>query len=172
VLALGGDWRQAAADLSCFVAVQGRMEELSLPLEGGAVRIINDSFNANPASMVAALATLAATTPPQDGRRIAVLGDMKELGADAENLHAALADPVASAGAKLVFTLGDQIVALRRKLPAELLAPHADSVEELASNLYAELKPGDVVLIKGSHGSHVGDIIPRLLTAGSRRAVH
>lgn len=172
VLALGGDWRQAAADLSCFVAVQGRMEEMSLPLEGGTVRIINDAFNANPASMAAALATLAAATPPGGGRRIAVLGDMKELGADAERLHAALADPVASAGARIVFTLGDQMNALRQKLPAGLLAPHASSVDELAGKLYAALKPGDVVLIKGSHGSHVGDIVPRLLSASARKVMH
>ena len=82
VVALDADWRQAAADLANFAPVHGRMEEATIALDGGDVRIINDAFNANPASMMAALATLAAIAPPSGGRRIAVLGEMKELGAE------------------------------------------------------------------------------------------
>jgi UDP-N-acetylmuramoyl-tripeptide--D-alanyl-D-alanine ligase len=141
------------------------MEETSLAVAGGAVRVINDAFNANPASMIAALATLASITPPPGGRRIAVLGEMKELGADSEQLHAELAEPVAAAGVSRVFTLGEAMNALRHALEPALLAPHAGSVAELESLLRAEFAPGDVVLIKGSHGSHVGDVVPRLIRA-------
>jgi UDP-N-acetylmuramoyl-tripeptide--D-alanyl-D-alanine ligase len=172
VLALGGDWRQAAADLVNFAPVLGRMEEISLSIDGGTVRLINDAFNANPASMIAALATLGSIAPPPGGRRIAVLGEMKELGADSEQLHAGLAGPVAAARVSRVFTLGDALVATRRALESAILAPHASSVEELESLLRSELSPGDVVLIKGSHGSHVADVIPRLKGNGAGRTVH
>jgi UDP-N-acetylmuramoyl-tripeptide--D-alanyl-D-alanine ligase len=172
VLALGGDWRQAAADLVNFAPVQGRMEELSLAIEGGTVRVINDAFNANPASMIAALATLGSIAPPPGGRRIAVLGEMKELGADSEQLHATLAEPVTAAGVSRVYTLGEALIAMRRALRPAVLAPHAASVDELATLLRAELSPGDVVLVKGSHGSHVGDVVTRLKGNGAGSTVH
>ena len=172
VLALDADWRQAAADLATFAPVHGRMEEATITLDGGDVRIINDAFNANPASMIAALATLAAIAPPSGGRRIAVLGEMKELGAESERLHAELAEPVINAKVTRVFTLGDSLTALRGALPASLLAPHAGSVAELAEILRKELAPGDVVLIKGSHGSHVGDVVPRLLDSNAKTPLH
>ena len=105
-------------------------------------------------------------------RRIAVLGEMKELGADSEQLHADLAEPVAAARVSRVFTLGDAMAAMRQALEPALLAPHAGSVEELESLLRSELSPGDVVLIKGSHGSHVGDVVPRLTGSGAGRTVH
>jgi UDP-N-acetylmuramoyl-tripeptide--D-alanyl-D-alanine ligase len=162
VLALDADWRQAAADLATFAPVQGRMEEVAITLEGGEIRVINDAFNANPASMTAALATLAAIAPPSGGRRIAVLGEMKELGAESERLHADLAGPVVNAKVARVFTLGDSLTALRGTLPPSLLAPHAGSVAELAKLLQEELSPGDIVLVKGSHGSHVGEVVPLL----------
>jgi len=172
VVALDADWRQAAADLATFAPVHGRMEEATITLDGGDVRIINDAFNANPASMIAALATLAAIAPPSGGRRIAVLGEMKELGAESERLHAELAEPVINAKVTRVFTLGDSLIALRGALPASLLAPHAGSVAELAEILRKELAPGDVVLIKGSHGSHVGDVVPRLLDSNAKTPLH
>ncbi|HVR67949.1 MAG TPA: UDP-N-acetylmuramoyl-tripeptide--D-alanyl-D-alanine ligase [Verrucomicrobiae bacterium] len=172
VVALDADWRQAAADLATFAPVHGRMEEATITLDGGDVRIINDAFNANPASMIAALATLAAIAPPSGGRRIAVLGEMKELGAESERLHAELAEPVINAKVTRVFTLGDSLTALRGALPASLLAPHAGSVAELAEILRKELAPGDVVLIKGSHGSHVGDVVPRLLDSNAKTPLH
>ena len=172
VVALDADWRQAAADLATFAPVHGRMEEATIALDGGDVRIINDAFNANPASMIAALATLAAIAPPSGGRRIAVLGEMKELGAESERLHAELAEPVINAKVTRVFTLGDSLTALRGALPASLLAPHAGSVAELAEILRKELAPGDVVLIKGSHGSHVGEVVPHLLRNNPRAPLH
>jgi UDP-N-acetylmuramoyl-tripeptide--D-alanyl-D-alanine ligase len=162
IAALGGDWRRAAADLEDFAAADGRMAEIALPVPGGRVRLIDDAFNASPASMAAALSTMAAMTPPPGGRRIAVLGEMKELGAEAESLHAALAAPVLSAGLSRVFTLGEAMQVLRRALPEDLLAPHARSVDELEGLLRAALAPGDIVLVKGSHGSHVRQVVTRL----------
>jgi len=162
----------AAADLVNFAPVQGRMEEVSLSIDGGTVRLINDAFNANPASMAAALATLGSIAPPPGGKRIAVLGEMKELGADSEQLHAKLAGPVAAARISRVFMLGDAMAAMRKALEPAILAPHAGSVDELESLLRSELSPGDVVLIKGSHGSHVGDVIPRLTGNGASRSIH
>jgi UDP-N-acetylmuramoyl-tripeptide--D-alanyl-D-alanine ligase len=84
------------------------------------------------------------------------------LGAEAESLHAALAAPVLSAGLSRVFTLGEAMQVLRRALPEDLLAPHARSVDELEGLLRAALAPGDIVLVKGSHGSHVRQVVTRL----------
>jgi UDP-N-acetylmuramoyl-tripeptide--D-alanyl-D-alanine ligase len=168
VHAMGADWRRAAEDFATFTAVEGRMEEMLVTLNGGDVRLINDAFNANPASMVAALATLAQISPPEGGRRIAVLGEMKELGAASERLHAELSEPVIAAGLTQVFTLGNAMKALNRALPPGLPSFHAGSVEELGQVLRAELAPGDVVLVKGSHGSHIGNVVPILMGRKSK----
>ena len=162
VVAVGGDPSRAAADLADFTALAGRMEELELEVAAGRVDLIDDSFNANPASMVAALSVLASRVPGGSGRRIAVLGEMKELGPESERLHAELAEPVLAADVARVYTLGDGMRALRRSLPPRLLAPHSESVDELERLLRGELAAGDVVLVKGSHGSHVGQVVRRL----------
>jgi UDP-N-acetylmuramoyl-tripeptide--D-alanyl-D-alanine ligase len=115
--------------------------------------------------MRAAFAVLGSTQPEAGGRRIAVLGDMLELGAESQQLHASLAQPLVEAGADIVFTLGNEMRALDDALPAAKRGGHADSVGALATMLREHLRAGDVVTVKGSHGSKLYELVATLLTA-------
>jgi UDP-N-acetylmuramoyl-tripeptide--D-alanyl-D-alanine ligase len=110
---------------------------------------------------------LAATEPGKGGRRIAALGDMLELGDDARDLHAALAQPLADARIDLVFTAGAQMQALHDALPKRMRGGHAATGAALADNLVQRLRPSDIITVKGSHGSRMGEVVKRLL-AGAR----
>ncbi len=157
--ALGADPLRAARALADFRAPKGRGERHALRRAGGTVTLIDESYNANPASMRAALALLAGAP----GRKLAALGDMLELGEQAAALHAALAEPVAAAGADRVFTVGSAMRHLHEALPAARRGAHADSARELLPLLEAELKPGDTLLIKGSLGIGMGRLVSALL---------
>src|SRR6185436_17364003 len=93
VYAMGADVERAAEALDQLVALPGRGQRLSCPVANGTVTVIDESYNANPASMRAAIATLAAAQLPSGARRIAALGDMRELGAQSGAMHAGLAEP-------------------------------------------------------------------------------
>ena len=120
--------------------------------------MIDESYNANPASMAAALALLGAAK----GRRIAVLGDMLEMGPDGAAHHAGLATPIEAARADLVFLCGPQMKALWDALPASRRGAWAQTSAELAPQLTAALKAGDTVLVKGSLGSKMAVIVDAL----------
>ena len=132
---------------------------------GGEALLIDESYNASPASMRAAIAVLGAAWPESGGRRIAVLGDMLELGADATRLHAELADPLRDANVDLVFTVGEAMRALYDALPARRRGAHATTAAAMADAIVHRLKTGDVVMVKGSYGSRMRDVIARLSTA-------
>ena len=118
-------------------------------IQAGAVTLIDDSYNANPASMAAALDGLTAAAPPA-GRKIALLGEMLELGADSERLHAALAPHCA--GIDGVLCVGAAMQALHERLPAAQRLGHVDDAAALDVDWVAGLlAPGDVVLLKGSN---------------------
>jgi UDP-N-acetylmuramoyl-tripeptide--D-alanyl-D-alanine ligase len=162
VKAANGDVGAAAGAMATLCALEGRGKRFPIAVPGGTVELIDDSYNANPASMRAAFAVLGAIEPNGGGRRIAVLGDMLELGAQSPRLHAELAAPLADAGIALVFTLGDAMRALDAALPADRRGGHAASIAELAAMLEKNLKAGDVVLAKGSHGSRVYELVAKL----------
>jgi UDP-N-acetylmuramoyl-tripeptide--D-alanyl-D-alanine ligase len=130
----------------------GRGERTELP---GPLTLIDDSYNANPLSMRAALEDLAATARPGQ-RRIAVLGDMLELGSDARALHVELGRRASAAGVEVLIAVGAQAAAIAEGFPGEL-HPAADAGEALA-RLDGLLAPGDVVLVKGSHGIGLGAV--------------
>ena len=115
--------------------------------------------------MRAAFATLADTPVGRGGRRLAVLGDMLELGAQAAALHRGLATDLAAAGVDLVFTAGASMAALYEALPADRRGPHAAGAAELIEPLRAAVGAGDAVLVKGSLGSRMGTIVEALLAA-------
>ncbi|MER8748600.1 UDP-N-acetylmuramoylalanyl-D-glutamyl-2,6-diaminopimelate--D-alanyl-D-alanine ligase [Mesorhizobium sp. M1050] len=119
---------------------------------GGPITLIDESYNANPASMAAAMALLNATPVTGEGRRIAVLGDMLELGDHSAKLHAALADLIVGTGTQTVFLGGPEMRALAEILPGEVKTEYRAGVEELKPVLLAALRPGDVVMIKSSKG--------------------
>ncbi|HJW40906.1 MAG TPA: UDP-N-acetylmuramoylalanyl-D-glutamyl-2,6-diaminopimelate--D-alanyl-D-alanine ligase [Rhizomicrobium sp.] len=151
---LDGDVLNAAAAMRDFAALKGRGARFA----AAGVSVIDESYNANPASMAAALALLGAAT----GRRIAVLGDMLEMGADGASHHAALAQPIEVARADSVFLCGTQMKTLWDALPAPRRGAWAQTSAELAPQLSAALKSGDTVLVKGSLGSKMSVIVDAL----------
>jgi UDP-N-acetylmuramoyl-tripeptide--D-alanyl-D-alanine ligase len=162
VVALGLDVERAAAALAAMHAPAGRGTRHALDLACGRVVLIDDSYNASPASMRAAFELLADIEPARGGRRIAVLGDMLELGAEAEHLHAALALDVERAGIDLVFTAGPLMAALREALPAARRGAHAEAADALVAPLLRALSAGDVVLVKGSRAAAMDKVVEAL----------
>ena len=136
---------------------------MRLVLAGKTVTLLDESYNANPASMRASLSVLAVAS----GRRIAVLGDMKELGPESRALHAGLA-PDAAAAADLVHTAGADMAALRDALPESRRGVHTDKAIDLVQALLEDVREGDTVLFKGSNASKVGDLVGALLKVGQR----
>jgi UDP-N-acetylmuramoyl-tripeptide--D-alanyl-D-alanine ligase len=159
VAALDGDVLNAAAALSDFSALKGRGARTRLPFGDDGIDVIDESYNANPASMAAALDVLARSEPAPGGRRIAVLGDMLELGPDAPALHAAIASDIERARVDLVFVCGPLMRALWDALPASRRGDYAERSTELAAKVIAALRAGDVVLVKGSFGSRMSAIV-------------
>ena len=150
----GGDVLNAAAALKNFVAMKGRGERFTAK----GVHVIDESYNANPASMAAAMSLLKSAP----GRRIAVLGDMLEMGEGGLAHHAALVNPIADADIDLVFAAGTQMQALWDVLPSARRGAWAQTAAELKPRVLAALAPGDTVLVKGSNGSRMSLIIVAL----------
>ncbi len=154
--------------LQAFTAGAGRGEKIDAVLPGDRrVTVLDESYNANPVSMQAAISLLGAMSPPPGGRRIAILGDMLELGSDAEALHAGLAEPLVAAAIDKVYAAGDIIKALWGALPAETQGGFAPTAHELKAALLDELVDGDIVMVKGSNASKVGEIVSFLRAGGS-----
>jgi UDP-N-acetylmuramoyl-tripeptide--D-alanyl-D-alanine ligase len=154
VAALEGDVLNSAAALKQFAALKGRGARFT----AGGVEVIDESYNANPASMAAALALLGTAK----GGRIAVLGDMLEMGDAGTAHHTSLAKPIEDARTDLVFLCGPAMLALWDKLPASRRGGYAMNSTELAKPLLAALKPGDTVLVKGSNGMKLSVIVEAL----------
>jgi UDP-N-acetylmuramoyl-tripeptide--D-alanyl-D-alanine ligase len=167
VIAVGADDYAAAHALSRVRSPQRRGERFSVSLAGGDVFVIDDSYNANPASMAAAIEVLAHSRPGPGGRRVAALGDMLELGRDAAAMHAGLAGPLEKGRVDVVFTAGAAMARLSEALPASRRGYHAATSAELVAPLVAALRPGDVVLVKGSAGSRMGAVVAALRDASS-----
>ncbi len=161
----GADLAEAGIALAGVTAPKGRGERHVLDWrDGGRIDLIDDSYNASPPSMRAAFAVLAMAKPGNSrGRRIAVLGDMLELGPDAEAAHADLAADLVREGIDLVFAAGPLMRALYDAVPAQLRGHHATSSAELVQPLRRAIRSGDVLLVKGSLGSRMGKIVEDLL---------
>ncbi|MCC7015808.1 MAG: UDP-N-acetylmuramoylalanyl-D-glutamyl-2,6-diaminopimelate--D-alanyl-D-alanine ligase [Rhodospirillales bacterium] len=170
VHALGADVAAAAAALADVPPLKGRGERHRVAIGAGHFLLIDESYNASPASMAAAIAAAGAVAPGPGGRRIAALGDMLELGAESDAHHAALGGPLKEAGFDLVFTAGARMAILASALPGAMRGGHAESAEKLAPLVTASLRPGDVVMVKGSAGSRTGAIVAALLAPGSKPA--
>jgi UDP-N-acetylmuramoyl-tripeptide--D-alanyl-D-alanine ligase len=162
VEALGADVDAAAKALEHFAPQKGRGERFTLPLPEGALTVIDESYNANPVSMRAALELLCAATPGPGGRRVAVIGDMLELGAESAALHAALAPDLETRRVDLLFAAGSLSRALYDAVPASRRAHWAEHAEALQAPLFAALRAGDVVMIKASNGSRMGPLVAAL----------
>ncbi|HEY0281819.1 MAG TPA: UDP-N-acetylmuramoyl-tripeptide--D-alanyl-D-alanine ligase, partial [Rhizomicrobium sp.] len=154
VAAAEGDVLNAAAALKKFSALQGRGARFA----AGGVEVIDESYNANPASMAAALSLLGKAP----GRRIAVLGDMLEMGPGAPAHHAGLTAALAAARVDLVFLCGPLMQALWEVLPSPQRAAYAPNSAALAPDVASALRAGDTVLVKGSNGSRMSVIVEAL----------
>lgn len=172
VKAAGADVSAAAEALASAAPVTGRGGRIELDWADGRLIVIDDSYNASPASMAAAFDVLGRTVPEAGGRRIAVLGDMLELGEESGHLHAALADPLLENHADLVFACGVAMEHLVAALPAGRCGAHAADSEALSPLVCAAVKPGDVVLVKGSAGSRMGAVVKALRGCGSEGGEH
>ena len=161
VKALGGDLAAAALALADLSAPVGRGERTVLHAAGGAFVLIDEAFNANPASMRAALANLAASEPGPRGRRVAVLGDMLELGPSGPALHRELLEAV-ERSSDLVFAAGPLMENLVQALSPERRGGYAPSAAALEPTVLANVRAGDVVMVKGSKGILVSRIVKAL----------
>jgi UDP-N-acetylmuramoyl-tripeptide--D-alanyl-D-alanine ligase len=168
VLALGADVAGAARGLSAMRAPDGRGRRHRIAAGGGTIEIIDESYNASPVSMAAALEVLGRTRPEAGGRRIAVLGDMLELGDDAPARHRGLIEQVVAQSVDLVFTAGPMMGRLWEALPTALRGGHAPDSDTLAPLVAAAVRAGDVAMVKGSAGSRTGVVVAALLALDGR----
>ena len=159
---LGGDLAQACLALAAHVAGKGRGQRQELHVPGGTALLIDESYNANPASMSAAIALLGQTEPGRNGRRIAILGDMLELGRGAEALHAGLAAPLAEADVDAVFLVGPLMRSLWDALPVRLHGGYTERATEMEPLIAEAIAPGDVVMVKGSNASRMGPLVDNI----------
>jgi UDP-N-acetylmuramoyl-tripeptide--D-alanyl-D-alanine ligase len=157
---LGADLAKACMAFAAMRPPKGRGERhlLSFP-RGGEAILIDESYNANPASMRAAIATLGQAEVKKSGRRIAVLGDMLELGKDSAKMHAALVDALDAAHVHAVFVAGPMMRALWDALPAGIRGGYAETAAALEPAVMKALAPNDIVMVKGSNGSRMGPLV-------------
>lgn len=140
------------------VVRQGRVVHQQLRIDGRRILLIDDAYNANPLSMRSGLDLLGDTRPSGQGRRIAILGEMLELGPEAPRLHAELAEAVVRNRVERVFVAGPLMEHLWNALPADIRAAHTDDAGALPDLLKTTFHDGDVVLVKGSHSSRMHEI--------------
>ncbi|MGB3644181.1 MAG: UDP-N-acetylmuramoylalanyl-D-glutamyl-2,6-diaminopimelate--D-alanyl-D-alanine ligase [Mesorhizobium sp.] len=166
----GADVAQVALALGNIEAEPGRGRRHTLSHPEGPFTLIDESYNANPASMQAALALLNATPVSGRGRRIAVLGDMLELGAHSAKLHAGLAPLIVGSGTQTVLLGGPQMQALADALPGDIATAYREGAEELKPVLLGLVGPGDVVMVKSSKGIGFSKLVEALLRKFPARA--
>jgi len=148
--------------------LKGRGLRKRIQLAPGLLTVIDESYNASPVSMEASIQVLAKSEPGTGGRRVAVLGDMLELGERSALLHAGLAEPLMAAGIDLVFCSGPFMKRLFDKLPAVLRGAWAEDSAALAPLVAASVRGGDMVMVKGSAGSRMAKIVDALTALDSR----
>lgn len=149
--------------LAGFGAQPGRGERVVLGSQDRPLLLIDESYNANTASMRAALEVLSGVDQVQ-GRKVVVLGDMLELGAAADDLHAGLADVVLNSGATRVHLVGKHMAALAAALPETLVASHSSTIAEAVDVIIDDLAYGDAIMVKGSNGVGLSRLVAEIKT--------
>ncbi len=162
VYGAGGDVQKAALNLRNFQLMAGRGKSYSLRLGSKNFTLIDESYNASPASLSAALEVLKESNPSGSGRRVAVLGDMLELGSHEQALHVALSEDVVGAGVSMLFTIGSRMLYLSKALPSSINSYHFDNAGAAIEPLAEGINEGDVILIKGSFSIRMGSIVSAL----------
>jgi UDP-N-acetylmuramoyl-tripeptide--D-alanyl-D-alanine ligase len=160
VAAMGGDLAAAGLALADMPGLKGRGERRLVAAGGGEALLIDESYNANPASMAAALATFAAEPVP--GRRIAVLGAMRELGRGSAAYHAGLAGLVEQASVDVAILVGDEMESLAKALGAKVKMAHVPDAATAIPLARSEIGPGDAILVKGSNAIGLAALVEAL----------
>jgi UDP-N-acetylmuramoyl-tripeptide--D-alanyl-D-alanine ligase len=154
----GADLARGSLALAAARPAKGRGVRSALKVPGGRILLIDESYNANPESVRAALSLLAAAKTGKGGRRIAVLGDMLELGEEGPRLHAELAEAVDGAAVDVLYAAGPLMANLWARTEAARRGAHAETSADIRDALLADLRAGDAVMVKGSLGSRMGPI--------------
>lgn len=158
----GADLARAALSLSQLEPAAGRGVRRLLEVPGGEALLIDESYNANPASMSAALNVLGQAAVGPNGRRIAILGDMLELGPTGPALHSGLSEAVTSNHIDLTYCCGPLMHNLWDALPTGRRGGYAESAATLEAQAVAAIRAGDAIMIKGSLGSKMKTIVNAL----------
>lgn len=156
--ALEADVDDAAAAMADVSPAEGRGAQSNISIDGGTFLLIDESYNASPASTRAALNVLGDTS----GRRIAVLGDMLELGTQSAALHAALAENIESNNIDLLFLAGSGMASLADAVNPALVAATGPTSDAILPQVVETVRPGDTIMVKGSLGSRMAPIVTAL----------
>ena len=167
----GADVDAAAAAMAGLTPPAGRGARETVVLDAGSFDLLDESYNASPAAMRAAFETLMLANPGDSGpggggRRVAVLGDMRELGDEGPALHAELAADLVEANIDLLFAAGPLMQALFDAVPDRMKGAHAADSDALIPLVTAAVRPGDVVCVKGSLGSRMKPVVEALKSLG------
>lgn len=158
----GADLARACLALAEAAPANGRGGQEHLLVNGGDILLIDESYNANPESMVAAFNLLSTVSKSRKGRKIAVLGDMLELGQFSSDLHTGLAKSLDEAGIDLLYAAGPLMHSLWLAVPPEKRGGYAETSAGLCGSMISAMKAGDSVVIKGSNGSKMGLVVEAL----------
>jgi UDP-N-acetylmuramoyl-tripeptide--D-alanyl-D-alanine ligase len=166
--AVGGDLAAAGLAMAELGGMAGRGARHQVKAQGGTALLIDESYNANPASMTATISELGNHV---GGRRIVVLGAMKELGDKSDEYHEGLAEPLAAANVDYAIFVGEEMQILVQKLKAGLEGPaefaHCATAREALDLLRVNLRESDTILVKGSNSMGLSAIVNALMSEGS-----
>jgi UDP-N-acetylmuramoyl-tripeptide--D-alanyl-D-alanine ligase len=161
VEAIGEDVARAGLALADMGGLKGRGERHRIEIDGGELLLIDESYNANPASMAATLKSLGAERDA--ARRIAVLGPMRELGEHSAALHAGLAPAVRDANVDRLILIGDEMQPLADALAGAVETEHVDTVEQATDALRRLVRARDAVLVKASNSVGLARLVERVV---------
>ncbi|MDB5697704.1 MAG: murF [Alphaproteobacteria bacterium] len=160
VHAVGGDLAAAGLALADMAGLKGRGERHRIIVDGGEALLIDESYNANPASMAATLKTLEREKGAE--RRFAVLGAMRELGEESADFHAALAAPIEAAHVDYALLVGEEMEALAKALGQKIKMTHVPDAASAIDALRGRIAPGDAILVKGSNSVGLAAVVEAL----------
>jgi UDP-N-acetylmuramoyl-tripeptide--D-alanyl-D-alanine ligase len=160
----GADLEKSVAAIAEITPEKGRGRRHILLNDRVKFTLIDESYNANPASMRAALASLGTSKTGSKGRRIAVLGEMLELGKTSEKLHRELAEPIGEFGIDKVYTVGEGMSVLGEELEKKTFVGHFKDWKAVEADLAKSLRHGDVIMVKASNGLRFADLVEALCT--------
>lgn len=158
----GADLALAGLALAELSDLPGRGQRLRVAANGGPAILIDESYNANPASMAAALAVLAEIVPVRHGKRLAMLGGMRELGGLSDQFHAELAPHIVAAEISSIILVGNEMKPLAATLARRLDVRHVADARAAQAEIDRLLGADDVLLVKGSNSLRLGDVVAAL----------